>query len=222
MELNINDLEYDDLEYNYAPDQYESSYDQIPENNIPIKVIRTTVEPVKPMMQSIPKVNARIVRPKIPEPRPQISYDDILSKMGMFVSEGKLHLLDDKTPQQKKEFKQQYQQRQNQYQNQNQLHNQNQIHPQNQHKNQIQHEHTNIPQNSYIYNKYFKDEMQTPDTIRQPTTMKEYTTMLLTNILQKEKIKQIKSTKLMMPTSNINISSGNASNLDKLFGFSKR
>jgi hypothetical protein len=222
MELNINELdfefdelEFDDLDYNH--DTIQSSFEKIPENNIPVKVIKQGAEPIKPMLQSIPKINSRMVRPKIPTPKPQISYEDILSKMGMFVSDGKLHLLDDKTPEQKKQIKQQMQQQQQQQQMQQQQ--QQQQMQQQQQQQQMQ---TNIPANSYIYNKYFKEELQTQDTIRRPMTREEYKRMLLTDILQKQKINQIKSKKLLMPTSNINVASGSTVNLIILFGFSKR
>ena len=45
--------------------------------------------------------------------------------------------------------------------------------------------------------------------------------MLLQDHLQRQRIKQIKSTKLIMPTSNISMASNNG-NLNKLFNFSKR
>ena len=64
--------------------------------------------------------------------------------------------------------------------------------------------------------------MQQPDNIRRPMTKNDYKRMLLEYILQKERIKQIKSTKLMMPTSNINFASSNSGNLNKLFNFPKR
>jgi hypothetical protein len=216
MELNIEELDDLNFQYNNFQDYNinQASFEQIPENNVKVNVIKKDIEPNRPMIQSIPKVNSRIVRPKIPEQKPQISYDDILSKMGMFVADGKLHLVDNKsqTQRQQPQYQQpQYQQpqyQQPQYQQ-----------PQYQQPNSMQ---TNIPGNSYIYNKYFKEELQTPDTVRQPMTKEEYKRMLLMDILQKQRIKQIKSTKLIMPTSNINISSGNSANLNKLFEFSKR
>ena len=64
--------------------------------------------------------------------------------------------------------------------------------------------------------------MQTTDNIRRPMTKHDYKRMLLEDILQNERIKQIKSTKLMMPTTNINFASSNSGNLNKLFNFSKR
>jgi len=181
MELNITELDNFD----------NSSFEQIPENNFPAK---KNVTFDKPMHQTIPKQNAIMKRPKQINPRPQISYEDILSKMGMFVADGKLHLLDDKK--QKHEFKQQIQSH-------NQPHNQ----PQ------------NYPQNSYIYNKYFKDELQPQDTIRKPRTKQEYTRMLLLDILQKQRINQIKSKKLIMPTININMAEYQPNNMNKLFHF---
>lgn len=215
MELIINELDYDnlDLEESNIEEQIQSSFEKIPENNVPIKVVKKDVrflEPVKPMNQVIPKENARMIRPQNSVKKPQISYEDILSKMGMFVADGKLHLLDDKTPQQKEEFKRHIQQR-----NTNNTQNNNI-------QNNIQQSNQNIPQNSYIYNKYFKEEFEPEQNIRRPRNVQEYKQMLIMDILQKQRIKQIKSTKLIMPTSNINIAAGNSANLNKLFNFSKR
>lgn len=200
MELNITELDNFD----------NSSFEQIPENNFPAK---KNVTFDKPMHQTIPKQNAIMKRPKQINPRPQISYEDILSKMGLFVADGKLHLLDDKTPKQKHEFKQQIQ-------SQNHNHNQ-QIHNQqyHNHNQQYHNQPQNYPQNSYIYNKYFKDELQPQDTVRKPKTKQEYSRMLLLDILQKQRINQIKSKKLIMPTININMAEYQPNNMNKLFHF---
>jgi len=221
MELNINELTsshdemfYNDDLYDYnnvLEQQQQIQYEKIPENTVtpvPIKVIKKGVhfadpdQSQKPMHQTIPKVNAKIVRPKIPQQKSKISYEDILSKMGMFVSDGKLHLVDRNTltPQQQQQYSQQYSQ---QYQ-----------------------EPLNIPNNSFIYNKYFKEEIQEPNIIRKPKTIQEYKQMIINDYIERQRIKQMKSTKLIMPTSNIHFSpvnSGNYSNLpNKLFSFPKR
>lgn len=203
MELNIEEFNNYDYELNntFSFNNEHERFEEIPENTVPIKVIKKNVQFEEPMTS---RENTYISRPKNIISKPQISYEDILSKMGMFVSEGKLHLLDDANHQPQK---QQQQQPQKQQQQQPKPH----LNPQ-----------QNVPPNSYIYNKYFKDEMQTQETIRKPTTKEEYRRMLLEDILQKQRIKQIKSTKLMMPTSNINLSSGNSANLNKLFYFPKR
>ena len=199
MELNIYELEQDN-----------NMYEEIPENTFPTKVIKNVhfVDNQKPTHQAIPKVNAKMVRPKMPNQAPKISYEDILSKMGMFVSDGKLHLVDRNTltPEKQKELMnyKQYQEPPTLSTNQP---------PINQ----------NIPQNSYIYNKLFKDQIQHQPTVRKPKTIQEYKRMLVEDYLIREKNKQIKSTKLIMPTSNINISYGNSRGLpNKLFSFSKR
>ena len=78
-------------------------------------------------------------------------------------------------------------------------------------------------QNSYIYNKYFSNEMQnTVEGPRIPKTLLEYRDMLIQDLIQKQKVKQIKSTKLIMPTTNINFSPYSSSNMNKLFNFSNR
>jgi hypothetical protein len=220
MQLNISEL--DDNLYNENLDDYEQHFEsqteleKIPENSAPIKVIKKSVHfddsVKKPTHQSIPRVNAKMVRPQMPQQKPKISYEDILSKMGMFVSDGKLHLLDRNTLTPQKQEELLYAQRQ-------------QYKPQ-QYQEEIQEPesipNTNIPNNSYIYNKYFKDELKQEETVRRPRTLQEYKMMLLQDYLQKQRIKQMKSTKLVMPTSNINISAGNTGNLNKLFNFSKR
>jgi hypothetical protein len=61
---------------------------------------------------------------------------------------------------------------------------------------------TNIPQNSYIYNKYFNDTMQQEPKIRKPKTLHEYKMMLVDDYIEKERIKRIKNKKLMIMTAN--------------------
>ena len=171
MQLNIFELNKNEL--------IKRSFEQIPENIISTKndIIR---EP------TISKQNAKIA---MPSQKSKISYEDILSKMGMFVSDGKLHLVDKNVVSVEKQISQQVE--------------------------------TNIPQNNYIYNKHFKNELQPQNAILPPKTLKEYKKRLLENYIETLRIKQIKSKKLLMPTSNINIATGN-SNLNKLFSFSKK
>jgi hypothetical protein len=123
----------------------------------------------------------------------------------MFVSQGKLHLLDEN----QKHIQQNQKQMQAKQQNQIPVQPKYDIDP-------------NIPKNSYIYNKYFKDQTPGPDNIRKPLTLLDYRNMLIQDALQKTRIKQVKSTKLIMPHSNINLAAGSSSNLNKLFDFSKR
>ena len=203
MELNISEID-------------ENMYDQIPENiqnkaNIPIKVTKKgnkvhfnsniTETNTNTNTKSVQK---KMVRPQVPAKKPQVSYDDILSKMGMFVADGQLHLLDNQPLKVQDQIKQQI--------NQTNLTNQ---------TNQ-----TNLNQapikNSYIYNKYFSNEMQNVDLVRRPKTVLEYRNMLIQDIIQKQKGKQIKSTKLIMPTSNIHFAPYSAGNMNKLFAFSNR
>lgn len=180
MQLNISELE---------------EYEQIPENmTVPIKVIKKNVHfEDRPMHQTIPKEYSKMIRPQQPPERPKISYEDILSKMGMFVSDGKLHLVDRNSSQPQK------QQELNSSDT------------------------ANIPQNNYIYNKFFKDELQPQQhSLRQPRTLEEYKRMVVEDYIKRQHIKQMKSTKLIMPTSNINISARPSANLNKLFSFPKR
>jgi hypothetical protein len=139
MELNISELD-------------DNMYDQIPENR-PIKVVKKNINENFPTKSAIKKV----VRPHVPEEKPKLSYDDILSKMGMFVANGQLHLLDEQPQQIKQQIKQQHQQQQQQQQPRQQ---QQQRQPRQQQQQQQQPQNINpisTPQNSYIYNKYFKN-----------------------------------------------------------------
>jgi len=225
MELDICELDNMDMNMDNFDDTFtfdnnlNTRYEEMPENIFPTKVINKVIKNVhfdennlysqKPTHQSIPKLNAKMVRPKMPTQTPKISYEDILSKMGMFVSNGKLHLLDKNTltPEKQKEL----------------LDSQKKIQPQTHYQTTTD----DIPNqnNSYIYNKLFKDKFQQPEnTVRRPRTLQEYKRMLIEDHLKRERIRQIKSTKLIMPTSNINISEGYYPGglHNKLFNLSKR
>jgi hypothetical protein len=254
MELDISELDNMELEndimldntdlidmLNDNFDQHDSLDEQIleneilediPENIIPKKVVKNVdfnsdvknnLNTYKPTHQSIPKVNAKMVRSKMPSQTPKISYEDILSKMGMYVSNGKLHLIDRNslTLEKRKELLDSQKRKQQQNQKQNQKQNQNQN--QNQQQEPINNIH-NVQQNSYIYNKLFKDQIQPEVTVRKPKTLQEYKIMLIEDYVKRERIKQIKSRRLMMPTSNINISDGESFPRlqNRLFSLSKR
>ena len=189
MQLNIYELNE-----NENNELIESSFEQIPENIVPIK---------KKVPQSILKKNVKDFMPTNQQTSQakKISYEDILSKMGMFVSDGKLHLVDRNSV----SFQEQPQNKvvKNIPQNQNQPQNQN----------------IPIPQNSYIHNKYFKSELKPQNTIAPPKTLQEYKKRILENYIESLRIKQIKSKKLLMPTSNVSMALGNSSNLNKFFKF---
>jgi hypothetical protein len=217
--LNDNFVQHDILDEQILENEI---LEDIPENIIPKKVIKNVhfheniSQNQKPIHQSIPKVNAKMVRSKMPPPQgPKISYEDILSKMGMFVSNGKLHLIDRNslTPEKRKELLDAQKRKIQQKQNQEPVNNtQNIPMPQ------------NIQQNSYIYNKLFKDQIQPEVNVRKPKTLQEYKIMLIEDYVKRERAKQIKSRRLMMPTSNINISDGESFPRlqDRLFSLSKR
>jgi hypothetical protein len=227
MELNISEL--DNLG--------ENMYDQIPENR-PVKVIKKekvrfnsniNADPVSPNQPNIntKSVLKKMTRPHVPAQKPKVSYDDILSKMGMFVADGQLHLLDNQPLKVQQQIKQQHA-----YQSQNQSAMQNQsfnkpyqpqaYQPQQQPQNQPQQSQA-YQQNSYIYNKYFNNEVNDQPDVRVPRNLQEYKNMLMHDILQKHRIRQIKSTKLVMPNSNINFAPAYSSmNMNKLFKFSNR
>ena len=183
-----------------------SNYEQIPEN-MPPKISVPKINVVKQSQdQTVPNQNikpflsgpkAKITRLVVPPEKSKISYDDILNKMGMFVANGKLHLLDEHNlkPQQKSETKA-----------------------------YIPNPQGSAPeQNSYIYNKYFQNSSYNQNIEEhRPLTPLEYRNKLINDIIQKQKIRQMKSTKLIMPNSNINFAQGPTGNLNKLFGFSHR
>jgi hypothetical protein len=206
MELTITEI--DDIPENYIQPQEKQPY-------------QPQQQYQKPMNQSIPKPYAKMVRPRVPEQKPKISYDDILNKMGMFVSDGKLHLVDNLNPDQLNQINQT-----NQTKQLNQTKQINQTKQLNQTKQIIYKEEpvqTGIPQNSYIYNKYFSNEKPEEPSVRVPRNVYEYRNMLIQDIIQKQKIRQMKSTKLILPNTNMNFSAGNSpANLNKLFSFSNR
>lgn len=78
----------------------------------------------------------------------------------------------------------------------------------------------NTPLNqSYIYNKYFQNELlpQQPE-IRRPRTLQEYRNMLLEDYIKREQIKQLKSTKLFLPSaSNITTVARLPKDMNQLF-----
>lgn len=195
MELNVSELD-------------DNMYDQIPEN-IPVKItkkdsrVRFAEKPSGPT--SVTKsVVKKVTRPQVVEQKPKMSYDDILSKMGMFVAEGQLHLLDNQPIKVQEQLQQQYSQ-------------QKYVEP------QQQQQYFEPIQNSYIHNKYFSNENQGLDVgPRVPKTLLEYRNMLVQDIIQRQKIKHMKSTKLVMPTSNINFAPYSSQNMNRLFSFSNR
>jgi len=196
MEFTVSEL--DDLN--------DNMYDQIPENSKKVHFSQATSPSVRnqvltPVPTQIKSAIKKVTRPHVPEQKPKLSYDDILSKMGMFVAEGQLHLLDNQpleVQEQIRKTKHAEQFAEQPYQNQ-------------------------PNQNSYIYTKYFSNETQNTDTgPRVPRTLQEYRNMLLQDLIQKQRVKQMKSTKLIMPTSNINFAPYSAQNMNKLFSFSNR
>uniref|UniRef100_A0A6C0E0T1 Uncharacterized protein n=1 Tax=viral metagenome TaxID=1070528 RepID=A0A6C0E0T1_9ZZZZ len=85
-----------------------------------------------------------------------------------------------------------------------------------------------ITQNSYIYNKYFKEHLKQPeDNPVIPKTAEEYKQLIVQKLIEKRiqqlRVSQMKSTKLIMPTNNIHISPMNINhrvtniNLNRLF-----
>ena len=120
----------------------------------------------------------------------RISYDDILGKMGMYVEDGKLHKgMAPQNPQ--PVTKQIYL--------------------------DIQQEQQPIQKN--INSMFVKNEDSlNSTTLRKPLTNEQVLNAILYSKLQKKKVNNIKSTKLIMPTDNIHISKQQT--YDVLFNFS--
>jgi DNA-directed RNA polymerase alpha subunit len=167
------------------------------------------------------------------EIKPTSTYDQILSKMGMYVENGKLTVVDNtkkvsfantninanknnrndclvnkectkiKCARLQQSIKQQ----------------QSIINP---NTNPNTNPNPNPNQNSYIYNKYFKNQQNIDSDLKEtiPLTKEQLIQKLLQNKIQRERIKQIKSTKLIMPTENIHFAP--EQNFNRLFGFSQR
>ena len=118
MQFNIENIEEDGIiqeDENIEQDNdftLSKLYENIPENNISIKVHKKVSfnEKLKetPLHNSIPKQYSKIVRQQVyqDKEKSKISYQDILSKMGMFVSDGKLHLSDKNTVTEIKQYQQ--------------------------------------------------------------------------------------------------------------------
>jgi len=199
MELNVSEL----YELN------DNMYDEIPENSKKVRFSQAKVTnpvPVPAPAQSQTKsAIKKVTRPQAVEQKSKLTYDDILSKMGMFVAEGQLHLLDNQPLEVQQQIK-------------------NQIKGQKSVKQEQYEQYEQQPnQNSYIYNKYFSNETQSQNTgPRVPRSLQEYRNMLLQDLIQKQRVKQMKSTKLLMPTSNINFAPYSSQNMNKLFSFSNR
>ena len=143
------------------------------------------------MELNISDLPEKIVKTNPKSKKNRVSYDDILAKMGMYVDNGKLHLTNDKTCDNDRFKCSRLKECALQ----------------------------NSPENSYIYNKYFKEPVKEQLI---PKTLEEYKQMLLKRIvenkIQQQRIRQIKSTKLIMPTENINITA-NSTNLNRFFRF---
>jgi hypothetical protein len=206
------------------------NFEDIPENKPVakaqnIKVVKQQQQPLQQQVQTIKPslsgVKSRMVRPQTPAPKPKVSYDDILTNMGMYLEDGKLRLMSNKsvpitsTPITSSPIKSTVNQSPRPLQQSVQKPLQQSV--------QKPLQQSLEQNNSYIYQKYFKNGAITEEQgVRKPQTIQEYRNMLISDIIQKYKIKQIKSSKLIMPTANINFSQGPSGNLNKLFSFSER
>ena len=193
MNISNNDKLLEDLNnINLDPNQYSS--------------------PIKTLPKMYTKRQRIVQQPQ----EKKLSYDDILNNMGMFVDkeEEEVYLLP----------KQQTNNNSNNVvsleQNKTPISNK-PIVINNNNNNNSNNEviNNNINRNSYIYNKYFKNELNTDvGEVRKPKTMEEYKLMLLQDLLQKQRIRQIKSRQIQIPTSNIAFSD-RPNDLNRLFKY---
>lgn len=171
----------------------------IPENDFSYSVkIPQEIKVVK--LQETPSIHSKIIRN--PEKAFGVSYDDILNKMGVCVVEGKLHFAGEYSKSKSKS---------NVSQN-----------PQKQSQQKVPIEVS--PQNSYIYNKYFKNELKDEPQAKVPQTAIEYRNMLIQSILDKERIKRVKSRQLFVTNIDNTVAHRpqmSESQLNKLFSFSR-
>lgn len=194
----------------------------IPENNFSqlkeIKVVKLNTPsstPVSspPSTPPVPSIQSKIIRNPIQ--KPAITYDDIMNKMGMRVIDGKLHFIGEYL---QKNQKKETNQNQYQYQNQNQSQRTQRL-PKQEPKVPIE----VAPQNSYIYNKYFKDELKETPELRVPKNAIEYRNMLIQDIIQRERIRRVKSKQLFVTNIDNTIAQQprmSEQQLNKLFAFS--
>lgn len=179
----------------------------IPENNFSqvkeIKVVKLT-PPTTPLTTP-PSIHSKIIRN--PQQNQTMTYDDIMKKMGMCVVDGKLHFMGEYSQSQKPKTMSQPQ-----------------PHPQSQSQPKTQRVPIEVaPQNSYIYNKYFKDELKETPEIRMPKNAVEYRNMLIQDIIQREKIRRVKSKQLFVTNIDNSLSQQprmTEQQLNKLFYFS--
>lgn len=124
----------------------------------------------------------------------KLTYEDIMKNMGIYQYNNKLYFLNNT-------------QKQTQIQKQTQT--------------QIQTQEKYI-YNSYIYNKYFKNHINNQCSAEGPKNINEYRDNLIREIIQKYKIRKIKSSKIIIPTNNNYIVNNTQFDENKLFDFSKR
>lgn len=111
----------------------------------------------------------------------KIDYDDILRNMGMREVKGKLFW--EKNKEQSNEIFIPYEPIQ---------------HKKNNINNSLkQQAHKQTYPNSYIYNKYFKNELKETHSLEKPKNIIEYRNMLIKQIIEKKKVEYIKSRKMI-------------------------
>jgi hypothetical protein len=180
----------------------------IPENDFTygrqkeVKVVKLNNSLPSQLPPSPPPASMQSKIMRNPNKPNSLTYDDILNNMGMCVVDGKLHFIGEYT---KKNTP---------------------LQPQQAQRKQQFAEKVPIevaPQNSYIYNKYFKNEFKEDHEIKIPKTALEYRNMLIQQIFEKERNKRVKSKQLFVTNIDNTIAHApkmSEAQLNKLFSFS--
>jgi len=168
-----------------------------------------TINRQKPMRTTVPLDTSVYNQKPFPQPakKKNISYDDILSSMGMVLGpDGKLQMFNKNVAQQA----QQSQQFPPQYQKQ-----------QHQQMPRQQQQYQQMPRQQQ-YQEQYQEEQEQPQY--PPLTKKQYKQLIVLDMIKKQneqrRLSQIKSTKLLFPNPNVQIASmPSGANMNRLFKF---
>ena len=159
--------------------------EDIPENNFTENNLINKNNPINKKNL----INKNIINQ--PQKKNQIDYDSILKNMGMREVKGKLFLEKNQTETNDNFVPYEPEHRRKNSNTQKQPFN-------TKSSSQSAHQLPNPAyQNSYIYNKYFKNELKEQEKIQKPRNIIEYRNMLIKRIIEKKKVEQIKSKQMI-------------------------
>ena len=215
--FDLDDFTMDDNFIDNFNDHFKSKSDNTNTNKVntdmdnsninKINVIKTS-EPSKPVL--IKPILKRLTY-STEKTQNKISYDDILNNMGLHIDGGELCSTTRVTQKEVKD---------------NTIQNRVKIESSKSQQNIVNHSSSTVtpninvnPENSYIYNKYFKHHTNASLPVQPilPKNIQEYRQIILKKLLEKRvqqlRIQKVKSTKLIMPNNNINISYRQTNNI---------